>query len=64
MFCLCDVLKSIIYGADGAADVVLGRTSCRNERNNSTMMTVAVSDVHHYISPSASKAIDSQTIIM
>ena len=27
-------------------------------------LAVAVYDVHHYISPSASKAIDSQTIIM
>ena len=57
-------VKNIIYGADEAADVVLGRTSCRNKRNNSAMKTVAVSDVHHYISPNASKAIDSKTIIM
>ena len=57
-------VKNIIYCADGAVDVVLGRTSCRNERNNSAMKTVAVSDVHHCISPNASKAIDSQIVIM
>ena len=57
-------VTNIIYGADGAADVVIGRTSCRNERNEYKIKTVAVSDVHHYIDPNASKSIDSQPIIM